>query len=74
MSTSEFVELAAEAEANNLSISEALITGWRYWKSLRPIQERLEQIETTLVETRAQNDHKFQRLADGLNQLIVSRK
>lgn len=74
ITTAEFVELAAEAEANNLAISEALLSGWRHWKSLRPIEERLERIETLLAETRVQNDHKFQRLADGLNQLILGRK
>lgn len=70
----EFVELASEAEANNQSVSEALLTGWRYWKSLRPIEERLEQIEAVLTEARAENDHKFQQLAEGLNQLILGHK
>jgi hypothetical protein len=72
--TSEFIELVAEAEASNSSISEALLSAWRERKSRRPIETGLHNIETAIAEMRAENIHKFQRLADGLNQLIAGRK
>lgn len=71
---SEFVELAAQAEADNVSISEALLSTWRDRNARQPIETRLQRIETGLAEARAENVHKFQRLADGLNQLIAGRK
>lgn len=70
----EFIELAVEAETNNLTVSEALLTAWRSWKSQRALDGRLARIEKQLAEVRTENAHKFQRLADGLNQLILSRK
>lgn len=72
--TSEFVELAAEAEAKNLSISEALLSAWRERKLRLPIEAGLQKIEAAIAEARAESVHKFQRLADGLNQLIGGRK
>lgn len=71
---SEFVELATEAETRNVSISEALLSAWRGRKSHLPIEASLQKIETAIAEARAENVHKFQRLADGLNQLIAGRK
>lgn len=74
ITTSEFVELAAEAEANNVSIAQALLAAWRERKSQQPIEVGLHRIETSIAEARAESMHKFQRLADGLNQLILGRK
>ncbi len=70
----EFVELVTEAESRNASISEALLSAWRERKSLLPIDTSLQKIEAAIAEARAENVHKFQRLADGLNQLIAGRK
>jgi len=72
--TAEFVELAVTAESSNLSVSETLLLAWREWKSQRVLDVRLEKIEALLAEMQTDNAHKFQRLADGLNQLIVGRK
>lgn len=72
--SAEFVELAAEADAANVTVSETLLTAWRDWKSQHTLNGRLERIEALLTEMRKEHAHKFQRLADGLNQLILERK
>jgi hypothetical protein len=71
---SEFVELLAEAEAKNLTAPGMLLATWRERKLRLPIDTSLQKIETAIAEGRAENAHKFQRLADGLNQLITGRK
>lgn len=70
----EFVELLAEAETKNLSASGILLAVWRERKSRLPIEACLQKIETAIAEARVENGYKFQRLADGLNQLITGRK
>jgi hypothetical protein len=67
---SEFVELLAEAETKNLSAAGVLLAAWRERKSQAPVDVRLLKIEAAISEARTENTHKFQRLADGLNQLI----
>jgi hypothetical protein len=74
MPVSEFIALAGEAEQKNTSVSEILLRTWRERNTHASLETRLQQIELALAELRGENAHKFQRVADGLNQIILGRK
>lgn len=73
MPMSEFIALADEAEQKKTSVSDLLLSTWRERNSHVSIETRLQQIELAISELRSESAHKFQRLADGLNQIILSR-
>ena len=73
MPMSEFIALADEAEQRKTSLSDVLLTTWRERNTHASIETRLQQIELAISEMRNESTHKFQRLADGLNQIILGR-
>ena len=66
---SEFVELAAEAEARNLTVAAVLLAGWRERKAQQPIEVLLRKIEMQVGEWRAENSERFQKVRDAVNTL-----
>ena len=74
ISIAEFIQLCHEAEQQNSSAAKVLLSAWRLRNAQLPIAVQLQQIESSISELRTDNTHKFQRLADGLNQIILERR